>query len=98
MITATVEHHFGPGPFTLFVDHDLSEMTDDERIIVAFEDFEALFTVVGKARDSVHFGMFLTPWHYSFWRAQRRKDRWELRSMDRAEILRLGRFYRVSPI
>lgn len=96
MIIANVADDFGAGPFRLSTDRDLAELSDDERVIVAFADFEVLFAVIGRARGAVHFGMFLTPWHYVHWRAERRKDRWSLATTDRAEIARLRRFYRLT--
>ena len=96
LLVARVEHEFGAGPFTVFADRDFAELGDDERMIVAFVDFEVLFVVIGRARGALHFGMFLTPWHYVHWRAERRKDRWTLATTDRAEIARLKRFYRLS--
>lgn len=96
MLFATVGDNFAAGPFTLEVDGDLAALDDEERLIIAFMDFEGLFAVIGRARGAIHLGMFLTPWHYVHWRVEQRKDRWSLRTTDRAEIARLRRFYRLA--
>lgn len=95
MISAAIVNPFGAGPFSLEVDGDISACRDDERMIVVFSDFEAIFTVIGRARGAVHFGMYLTPWVYIHWRAEQRNGRWMLATTDRKEIARLARFYRV---
>lgn len=93
MVIATVADNFNAGPFAFEADGDLFQLGIDERLIVAFADFEVLFTVIGQARGAVHFGMFLTPWQYVHWRAQQRHGRWSLVTTDRAEIGKLKRFY-----
>ena len=96
VIVATVAEDFGAGPFSLSTDHDLAELGDDDRIIVAFADFEALFTVIGRARGAVHFGLFLSPWFYTHWRAERRQDRWSLTTTDRVAIAKLAKLYEAK--
>lgn len=95
VIVATAAGDFGAGPFILFADHDLAELCEDDRIIVAFADFEGMFTVIGRARGAIHFGMYLAPWAYVHWRADRRREGWSLVTIDRMEIDRLRRFYRA---
>lgn len=95
MLVAKISDDFGAGPFTLSADNDLAELGDDDRIIVAFADFEVLFTVIGRARGAVHFGMFLSPWFYIHWRADERKGRWSLVTTDRVAIGKLAKFYGV---
>ena len=97
MLTAAVVNPFGAGPFSLEVEGDLSALDDDDRLIITFSDFEALFAVIGRARGALHLGMYVTPWAYIHWRTEPRKGRWVLSTTDRAEIARLKRFYRMAP-
>lgn len=95
MIIARTPEDFGPGPFTLSVDHDLAELGDDARIVVAFGDYDALFAVIGRARGAIHLGSYLTPFEFIHWRLDRGAGGWSLSTSDRAPIIALKRFYRL---
>lgn len=93
MILATTDADFGAGPVAITVDGDLAPLQNDDRLVVVFADCEMTFTVIGRARDAVHLGSFLTPWDYIHWRLDRRRSTWHLTTSDRQQITRCRRFY-----
>lgn len=98
MITLRSQADFGAGPTAVKLEGDPLDLVEDKRLVVVFADCEMLFTVVGRVRNAVHLGGFLSPWSYVHWRLESRAGQWLLSTSDRVEIERLRRFYvRSSP-
>jgi len=93
MITLHCRQGFVAGPVEVEVDGDLSTLDLDDRVVGKFSDSELMFSVVGKARGSIHLGGYLTPWEYVHWRLDTRNGKSSLRSDDRQQITALARFY-----